>query len=138
MARIVRNMAWSMKDSRLSCRTTPLDASLFLRILRRGRIWVSDIGDDSIGHGVDVLVDVEVSAVEERRSEQAVGVTGPPVQRLRVDATIMPAADGVDIGVNTHTWAAVVAVERLIVAPRRVGDQLGELLIGQQPRVGPA
>src|SRR5579884_1853416 len=78
----------------------------------------SGIGDDSISQSVEVLVDVEVAAVEERQRERTLGVVGPFAKRANVDAVVVPSTDGVDVSADAHTRGAVVAVERLVVAAR--------------------
>ncbi len=63
----------------------------------------SDIGIHPRGDGVDVLVEIEMSAVVQEQLERAGGVVFPEPQRSGVDAVVVARAQYANVGTNADT-----------------------------------
>ena len=99
---------------------------------RQPRIVSSAIGIHPRGDVIDVVVEVEMSAVVPGKVERARGVAFPEPQFGGVDAVIAAGAQHGDVGADSDVGAAGVAVDRLLVGPHRGDQQFRELLVGEQ------
>lgn len=63
---------------------------------------LSDIGTHHPGHGVEVIVEIEVTTIKVRQREATGGVSLPTGQHLPADAVVAVAADRVDVGADAH------------------------------------
>src|ERR1700758_1856486 len=81
----------------------------------------SGIGIHPRGDGVDVFVEIKMSAVVQRQLERTGGVVFPEPQSGGVDAVVVTRAEHANVGANADTESAVVAIDRFVVRPHRSG-----------------
>src|SRR3984885_2443384 len=92
----------------------------------------SGIGIHPCGDGIDVIVEVEMSAVVPGKVERSRGVVFPEPQLGGIDAVVVAGPQYADVGGDSGVRAAGVTVDRVIVGPHRGDQQLRELVVGEQ------
>src|ERR1700712_5101068 len=89
----------------------------------------SAIGVHPRGDVVDVVVEIEMSAVVPIQLEYARGVALPPLQFGGIDTRIAVRSQHRDVGGDPNVGATGVAVDLRIVGPHRGDQQLREFRI---------
>src|ERR1700733_7278176 len=81
---------------------------------------------------VNVVVEIEVSAVVPVEVECTLGVALPQLQFGGIDAQIAVSSQRGDVRGNPDVGTAGIAVDRRIVGAHRGDQQLGEFRVGEQ------
>ena len=76
--------------------------------------------------------------VELGAGERAAGVSCPGLQQLRRHPMITAPTDRVDVGVDADLRTAAVSVEGAVVGLQRQDQELDEVLVVEQARIGAA